>query len=130
MIVGALLRAGYRSAQAYFAAAKRQHIEMYKTWDCELDLIVGPEVARASKRGMGTPSRTAPFPLLTVACSKNHDWKHFSIPDAPADSPIHPWTCAVLGTWSLFREIELANVTLADVRMSKADKTLTILASI
>ena len=125
-IVGALLRAGFRSSSAYFAAAKRQHIETYKTWDPELDLIVSAEVSRASKRGQGPPSRAAPFPLLDIA---NYLQKHqstTSLQCSSPDGPRHPWKSAILSTWGLLREIEVANLTLADIRTCKESRTITL----
>ncbi len=68
-IVGGLLRAGYRSAHAYFSAAKRQHILQFKAWDAELDCIVAAEVSRACKRGQGPAAKASPFPLLAVGKS-------------------------------------------------------------
>ena len=129
IVVGALLRGGYRSAQAYFSAAKAHHISLYKTWDPELDLLVAPDVTRACKRGQGPPARAAPFPLLTVANIKDTSILDVRPPDLSPDAPSDPWPLAVLSTWALLREIEAANATLADVRKSRADRSFTITAA-
>jgi len=55
IVIGALLQAKYRSAYAYFSAAKRHHIQTYKYWDAEL---VGP--TGSTGRGKGVQARTRP----------------------------------------------------------------------
>ena len=127
-VVGALLRANFRSAAAYFSAAKRDHIERYKSWDSELDLIVAADVSRACKRGLGPPSRSSPFPILSIASARENNPEQFAQLVPHASGPLHPWPCAIIATWGMFREIEIANTSLADVRYSRADKTLTIVA--
>ena len=126
-VIGALLRAGFRSAAAYFSAAKRHHIETYKSWDVELDLIVSADVGRACKRGLGPPSRSSPFPLLAVSRVIGTNIESAATPASDA-GPMHPWPCVVLATWALLREVEVANASLADIRTSRVDKTLTLLA--
>jgi len=128
VVVGALLRANYRSAAAYFSAAKAHHISTYKYWDPELDLLVAPDVTRACKRGQGPSAKAAPFPLLTVAECEDPGSADV-VSTLPAGAPADPWPCAVLSTWALLREIESANASLADVRKNKSTRSITIIAS-
>ena len=88
-VVGALLRANYRSAQQYFGAAKRHHIRTYNSWDPTLDLIVSADVSRACARGLGPPSRSSPFPILSVAnsCSSRPEALQ-NLPEVN-DGPMH-----------------------------------------
>ncbi len=128
-IVGGLLRAGYRSAHAYFSAAKRQHIMTFKTWDAELDYIVAAEVSRACQRGQGPSAKASPFPLLEVAKTMDTNAQSFADLPVHVSGPLHPFNCSVLATWALFREIEAANASVDDVRLCKANKTISITAS-
>jgi hypothetical protein len=125
-VVGALLRARYRSANAYFAAAKRQHIETYNSWDPKLDFIVAAEVNRACKRGLGPPSRAAPFPLLSIGTQLISSPTAFSELTVAPSAPRHPVVCTIIATWGLFREVEIANCSLADIRLNGMAKTLMI----
>jgi len=126
-VVGALLRARYRSAQSYFQAAKREHILRYKTWDADLDLIISAQVSRACARGQGPPARASPFPLVSVGKAKELHPERFANLTLAEGSPAHPYQCAVIATWALLREIEVSNVTLADVKTSSSHLTFTIM---
>lgn len=124
-VVGALLRANYRSAQAYFQAAKREHIKRYKTWDAELDSIISSEVSRACRRGQGPPAIAAPFPLITIGRVRTATPEKFQV-ILGSSCPAHPFPCQVIATWGLFREIGVSNITLADIKLSSANRTLRI----
>lgn len=107
-VVSSLKAANFRSATSYLDVAKQRFLESGGIWTDELDLA-RKRLVRSCKRGLGPPSRAAPFPLW--ACREH------PVEDAPfsKDGPIRPLAVCIISCWWLLREIEAAAASCVDV---------------
>ena len=109
-LAAALLKKGhYRSAPAYIAAIKRQHILARHPWSERLTLVV-KEAVRSTLRGLGTPKQAQPFQLLSIA-------RHLYTkkPGPGAYNFVSPHCAVIVASWWMLREIELSALRLRDV---------------
>ena len=107
-ISGVLREAKFRSACAYVDLAKQRFVESGGTWTDEL-AFTRQQIRRAVARGVGPPSRAAPFPL--------HKCENQALGEDPLvpGGPCRPGAVAVIACWWLLREVEVAAASLADV---------------
>jgi len=93
------------------SVAKQAFIRTGGIWTDELQLAF-VDMVRAGVRGLGSGKQADPFPILDLAAC--------SVSAAPLveGCPSFAKQVAAIGTWFTLREIELANITLADVSFS------------
>ena len=109
-LAAALLKKGhYRSAPAYIAAIKRQHILAKHPWSERLTLVV-KEAVRSTLRGLGPPKQAQPFQLLSIA---QHLYTKKPCPGAY--NFVSPHCAVIVASWWMLREIELSALRLQDV---------------
>jgi hypothetical protein len=108
-VVSCLRAAKFRSAISYLDVAKQRFVESGGVWTDELNLVRS-RLIRACKRGLGPPSRAAPFPLW--ACLNQ------VVEEEPltAKGPLRSLAVCIISCWWLLREIEAAAVNCADVK--------------
>eukprot|EP00435_Cladocopium_sp_Y103_P055235 s871_g18.t1 len=108
-VMGALDKAGYRSAELYLEVAKQQHISRGDPWSAQLALAARL-AKRACQRGRGPAKQAQPLPLEVVATLE-----HKREPLAPG-GPEFPVRATLLASWWLLREIEASNAKLDHFR--------------
>ena len=109
-LAAALLKKGhYRSAPAYIAAIKRQHILAKHPW-CERLTLVVKEAVRSTLRGLDPPKQAQPFQLLSIA---QHLYTKKPCPGAY--NFVSPHCAVIVASWWMLREIELSALRLQDV---------------
>ena len=115
-LAAALLKKGhYRSAPAYIAAIKREHILTKHPW-CERLTLVVKEAVRSTLRGLGPPKQAQPFQLLSVA---QHLYTKKLCPGAY--NFVTPHCAVIVASWWMLREIELSALRFQDVVIKGAD---------
>ena len=112
--MGALDRAGYRSAELYLDVAKQAHIEG-RPWTQQLALAA-KQAIRACQRGRGPSKQAQPLPLAEVA----------KLPDQQEPlvhgGPSYPIRSTVLVSWWLLREIEASAAEISHINIDMAAK--------
>ena len=97
--MGAMDKAGYRSAELYLDVAKQSHIGEGRPWTMQL-AQASKRAIRACQRGRGPSRQAQPLPLSDVAAVKDEE--------APSSQggPCFPVRSTMLASWWLLREIE------------------------
>ena len=116
-VMGALDKAGYRSAELYLEVAKQRHIEKGQPWTAQLALAAKC-AKRACQRGRGPAKQAQPLPLADVSTLTD-----VSNPLAPG-GPEWAVRSTVLASWWLLREIEASNTLLAHVQVDPREKLI------
>ncbi len=104
-LAGALLKQGkYRSSSQYLYSLKKAHTAQGGRWTTMM-AIVFRDVKRSCDRGLGPPRQADALPLAALSATGSY-----------AGGVLANATAAILtGAWWMLREIELANLTGADV---------------
>ena len=104
-LAAGLLKMGrYRSAGQYLYTIKKAHVQRGHPWGPDMDMLLG-ELRRSCTRGLGGSKQAAPVPLCQERL--HGSWDVSAWPRG--------WEAISVGCWWLLREIELANLTGADI---------------
>ena len=114
-VMGALDKAGYRSAELYLEVAKQKHITNGEQWTSQL-VLASKLARRACQRGRGPAKQAQPLPLVDVA----------HLEDSPeplaTGGPTFPIRATLLASWWLLREIEASNALLDHLQVDHDEK--------
>ena len=113
--MGALDRAGYRSAELYLDAAKQKHIETGKFWTLQLQQAAR-QARRACQRGRGPAKQAHPLPLKEVSKLPN------TAEETACGGPSFPIRSTLLASWWLLREIEAQSAEIDRITIDQNEK--------
>eukprot|EP00435_Cladocopium_sp_Y103_P025149 s4373_g6.t1 len=119
LLAGAFREAGYKSADTYLVEAKTEHIERWGEWSALLDRHFKLCI-KAVKRGQG-PRKKAPEVPREV-------WTSYDLLATDLEGTkvkLAPQLFA-FGVLFMMREIEIANLTIADVKLSQSDRLVKV----
>ena len=108
-LAAGLLKSGqYRSAGQCLYTIKKAPVEQGYEWKADLDALLG-DLRRSCARGLGGTRQAAPLPIGLISTTQRF---------SNAESP---WglEAIVVGSWWLLREVELASLRGADIRLSE-----------
>eukprot|EP00435_Cladocopium_sp_Y103_P017885 s1262_g4.t1 len=114
-VMGALDKAGYRSAELYLEVAKQRHIAEGEPWTAQLALAA-KLAKRACQRGRGPAKQAQPLPLQAVAALADK-----REPLAPG-GPEFAVRATLLASWWLLREIEASHASLDHIEVDHDEK--------
>ena len=121
-VTGALIKAGYRTSMAYAGAAKAEHLEQGHPWTDSLQ-FAWRKALRASKKGIGPPSRATPFPILQLQDVTSE-------PEAfHEQGPTYPRRTVILCGWWMLRHIEAMHLRTTDVTLLDGSTTVHLRSS-
>ena len=121
-VTGALIKADYRTSMAYAGAAKAEHLEQGHPWTDSLQ-FAWRKALRASKKGIGPPSRATPFPILQLQDVTSE-------PEAVHEQgPIYPRRTVILCGWWMLRHIEAMHLRTTDVTLLDGSTTVHLRSS-
>ena len=122
-ITSILIKAKYRAAISYADVAKREFVRAGGHWT-EVHAITRSDLRHAAARGLGPPSRAAPFPLYKLGTPTAGPRPLHQ------DGPCCPHVTCAISCWWLLREVEAAAVALSDVTfLSAAEASLRLAVS-
>eukprot|EP00435_Cladocopium_sp_Y103_P009335 s5162_g2.t1 len=119
LLAGAFREAGYKSADTYLVEAKTEHIEQGGEWSALLDRHFKLCI-KAVKRGQG-PKKKAPEVPRDV-------WTSYDLLATDLEGTkvkLAPQLFA-FGVLFMMREIEIANLTIADINLSQEDRLVKV----
>jgi hypothetical protein len=110
-VAGAFIAGEYRSTASYLELAIDRHLELGGSWP-EVCERATKRARRAATRGLGPPSKAAPYPL--------HRHQSIVLPEFPSNTlhPIGGVRCMAILCWFALREIELSNIIVEDLRFT------------
>ena len=109
-VMGAMDRAGYRSAELYLDTAKQAHIQRGRPWTSQL-AQAAKQARRACQRHRGPAKQAQPLPLLKLAGLP------FETNPVVKGGPCCPIRATLLTSWWLLREIEASQAQPDDIRI-------------
>ena len=109
-VMGAMDKAGYRSAELYMEVAKQRFISEGGHWSSQL-VLAAKLAKRACQRGRGPAKQAQPLPLSEVAALRDG-----SAPLA-CGGPEFAIRATLLASWWLLREIEASNALLEHIQV-------------
>jgi integrase len=116
-VVACLWKSGFRSIESYLSIA-RQEMTLRNGSFPESMVIHFRRVARAAARGRGPPRQATELPFTRLQ----------ELPDTvdaiAAHGPAHPRRLAIIASWWMLREMEVANLTLSCLSFSGLSATL------
>eukprot|EP00435_Cladocopium_sp_Y103_P057330 s591_g19.t1 len=122
LLAGAFREAGYKSADTYLVEAKTEHIEQGGEWSALLDRHFKLCI-KAVKRGQG-PKKKAPEVPRDV-------WTAYDLltTDLEGTKVKLALQLFAFGVLFMMREIEIANLTIADINLSHEDRLVLVNAA-
>ncbi len=109
-VMGALKKAGYRSAPAYLAAIRDRHISEKHAWSDDLALAA-KAAARSAIRGIGPARQSAPIPIAAALSAIASD------EPLARGGPVAVPALLVLGSVFCLRGIEVLAARLGDLQL-------------
>ena len=110
LAAGLLRKGGYRSAEMYLSTFKNAHIRLGHQWT-EQHALEHTECTRAVRRGLGPPRQADALPLDQIGS--------IPVPDEDPFEPAHTHAVsrdvAIVASWWMLREIELAAATIGQL---------------
>jgi len=110
LAAGLLRKGGYRSAEMYLSTFKNAHIRLGHQWT-EQHALEHTECTRAVRRGLGPPRQADALPLDQIVS--------IQVPEEDPFEPAHTLAVsrdvAIVASWWMLREIELAAATVGQL---------------
>ena len=110
LAAGLLRKGGYRSAEMYLSTFKNAHIRLGHQWT-EQHALEHAECTRAVRRGLGPPRQADALPLDQIVS--------IQVPEEDPFEPAHTLAVsrdvAIVASWWMLREIELAAATIGQL---------------
>ena len=114
LAAGLLRKGGYRSAEMYFSTFKNAHIRLGHQWT-EQHALEHTESTRAVRRGLGPPRQADALPFDQIV--------NVQVPEEDPFEPAHTLAVsrdvAIVASWWMMREIELAAATIGPLSLGR-----------